>query len=127
MSITDHPDATHLDATPVAGSGDGSGDGGRHDEHDEHGLTDKGYVVIAALLGAMTAAEVALSYLDLPGWFFMTALLTLMVTKFLTVVSFFMHLRFDNKLFSWLFYAGLSLAVFVYIAALCTFQFFATG
>jgi len=95
--------------------------------HDEHGLTDKGYVIIALLLGAMTAAEVALSYLELPGWFFMTALLSLMVIKFLTVVSFFMHLKFDNKLFSWLFYTGVSLAVFVYVVALFTFEFFDAG
>ncbi len=94
-------------------------------EHADHGLTDKGYVVVALVLGLMTAAEVALSYLDLPGWFFMSALLILMAVKFLTVVSFFMHLRFDNKIFSWLFYTGLGLALFVYIVALLTFEFFA--
>ena len=37
-----------------------------------------------------------------------------MVAKFITVVSYFMHLKFDNKLFSFLFYLGLVLAVFVY-------------
>ena len=97
------------------------------DSHDEHGLSDKGYVVIALILAVMTGIEVALSYIELPGWFFMTALIGLMVLKFVIVVSFFMHLKFDNKLFSWLFYAGLLLAVFVYLAALCTFQFFAPG
>jgi cytochrome c oxidase subunit 4 len=98
-----------------------------HAAHDEHGLSDRGYVGIAILLAVMTAIEVALSYLELPGWFFMTALLTLMVVKFVTVVSFFMHLKFDSKIFTWLFYSGLLLAVFVYIAALATFQFFAPG
>ena len=81
-------------------------------------------VMIALILAVMTAAEVALSYIELPGWFFTTALLALMVIKFVTVVSFFMHLRFDNKLFSWLFYTGLSLALFVYVVALTTFEFF---
>jgi cytochrome c oxidase subunit 4 len=47
-----------------------------------------------------------------------------MVIKFTTVVSLFMHLRFDNKIFSWLFYTGLFLAIFVYTAALLTFRFF---
>ena len=48
-----------------------------------------------------------------------------MAVKFVTVVSYFMHLKFDNRIFSWLFYSGLILAVLVYVAALCTFQFFA--
>ncbi len=107
-----------------------------HDDHDHaahsrteskhgHGLTDKGYVGIAAILAVLTGAEVSLSYMHLPGAIFMTALMILMVTKFVIVVSFFMHLRFDNKIFSWLFYSGLILAIFVYVAALCTFQFFA--
>ena len=51
-------------------------------------------------------------------------LLILMVIKFVMVVSLFMHLRFDNKMFSWLFYSGLFLAIFVYAVALMTFRFF---
>ncbi len=47
-----------------------------------------------------------------------------MLAKFLTVVSYFMHLKFDNRIFSFLFYMGLTLAVFVYAAALATFHFF---
>jgi cytochrome c oxidase subunit 4 len=35
-----------------------------------------------------------------------------------------MHLRFDNRIFTWLFYAGLFLAVGVYVAALLTFKYF---
>jgi cytochrome c oxidase subunit 4 len=57
----------------------------------------------------------------------MPTLLILMVVKFVTVVSLFMHLKFDHKLFSWLFYSGLFLAVFVYLAALMTFRFFDGG
>ena len=91
-------------------------------EH-QHGATDKQYIVIAAILAAMTAVEVAVSYLDI-GPLFLPVLLTLMVLKFLTVVSYFMHLKFDNKLFSYLFYTGLLLAVGVYAGALATFHFF---
>ena len=47
-----------------------------------------------------------------------------MVVKFFTVVSYFMHLKFDNKIFSFMFYLGLILAVGVYCAALATFHFF---
>ena len=47
-----------------------------------------------------------------------------MVIKFFIVVSYFMHLKFDNSIFSWMFYAGLFLAIAVYAAALATFHFF---
>ena len=47
-----------------------------------------------------------------------------MVIKFIMVASYFMHLKFDNKIFSMMFYAGLILAIGVYCAALGTFKFF---
>ena len=50
----------------------------------------------------------------------------MMAAKFLIVVSFFMHLKFDNKIFSFMFYLGLMLAIFVYALALSTFHFFGT-
>lgn len=94
-----------------------------HTDDHGHGATDKQYILIAALLAVITGGEVAASYLDI-GPIFIPALLVMMVAKFLIVVSFFMHLKFDHKLFSWLFYAGLLLAVSVYISALATFHFF---
>jgi cytochrome c oxidase subunit IV len=81
------------------------------------------YIKVAVALAIVTGVEVALYYLDL-GKLYLPILLFLMVIKFGTVVSLFMHLRFDNKIFSWLFYTGLFLAVFVYAAALMTFRFF---
>jgi len=95
------------------------------DEYGEghHGASDKQYIVIALILAVMTPAEVTLSYNDV-GPLVLPALLILMVAKFITVVSYFMHLKFDNKLFTFLFYLGLVLAVFVYSVALATFHFF---
>ena len=72
-----------------------------------------------------TAVEVALSYMvDDLGALFLPILLVLMAIKFFAVVLFFMHLRFDNRLFSLLFYMGLGLAVTVYLVTLFTFRFF---
>jgi cytochrome c oxidase subunit 4 len=90
--------------------------------HSTHHPSDWSYVVIFGILVVITAAEVALSYMDV-GRLFLPVLLILMAIKFVTVVSYFMHLKFDNKLFSFLFYSGLGLAVAVYIAALTTSQF----
>ena len=97
------------------------------DEHGEHGehFKDSQYVVVALILAVVTAIEVAFSYMvDDLGPFFLPGLLILMVLKFYTVVAYFMHLKFDNRLFSIMFYMGLFLALGVYIAAMLTFQFF---
>ena len=42
-------------------------------------------------------------------------MLLLMATKFGVVTAFFMHLRFDSQLFRRVFFAGVFLAVFVYL------------
>jgi cytochrome c oxidase subunit 4 len=89
-----------------------------------HGLTDLGYVQVAVALAIITGLEVFASYSDWLGGAFLPILLVLMAVKFFSVVLFFMHLRFDSKIFSALFYAGLFLAVGVYVVALFTFHFF---
>lgn len=94
-----------------------------HDDHAEHGMSTAGYVKVAIILAALTALEVATYFVDF-GPFFMPVLLTLMCVKFFIVVSYFMHLKFDSKIFSFMFYAGLFLAIGVYAAALATFKFF---
>ena len=86
-------------------------------------MSDAGYIRIALILAAITALEVSTYYVDF-GVLFLPALLIMMVVKFVMVVSYFMHLKFDNKVFSYLFYAGLALAVAVYIVFLSTFKFF---
>jgi cytochrome c oxidase subunit IV len=91
-----------------------------HGEHVDH--PDSWYVKIALVLAAITAAEVVLSYMDV-GAAFLPLLLTMMAVKFVMVVLFFMHLRFDSKWFNMAFWTGLILAILVYLAALTTFRF----
>jgi cytochrome c oxidase subunit 4 len=93
------------------------------ESHNSTHFTDKQYVIVALILAGITALEVTLSYVDVGAWF-LPLLLVLMVVKFFAVVMYFMHLKFDNRIFSVLFYMGLFLAVGVYIAALATFHFF---
>jgi cytochrome c oxidase subunit IV len=110
---SDAPDPSAHDVHPHSG----------HD--DQHHWTDLQYVQLALGLAIITALEVLLSYTkDSVGGFFMPALLIMMAIKFFAVVFYFMHLKFDNRLFGLLFYTGLLLAVGVYCAALLTFQFF---
>lgn len=92
------------------------------DSH-EHGMSDAGYIKIAILLALITALEVSTYYIDF-GPLFMPALMIMMVAKFVMVVSYFMHLKFDSKIFAFLFYTGLGLGIFVYVFTLATFKFF---
>ena len=91
------------------------------DAHEEH--SDAYYVKVALVLAFITALETSTYWIDF-GVLFMPMLLGMMVIKFVMVVSIFMHLKFENKLFSYIFYSGLILAILVYAAALATFLFF---
>ncbi len=112
-TTTDTPDleATEPDELPT-----------EPDQTGEHHVSDWLYVQIAIILGLITAAEVSTYVIDF-GDLLWPALMVMMVVKFTLVVMFFMHLRFDNKLFSWVFVSGLVLAVTVYVIALSTFKY----
>ena len=110
--------------TTLSGSHAGAADDHEFgDVHDGH-KSDGYYVKVAIFLAVITGAEVALSYMGIEGWLLLVPLLGLMAVKFAVVAALFMHLQFDNKLLSRLFYGGLFLAVGVYIAALATFEVF---
>ncbi|HSL56844.1 MAG TPA: cytochrome C oxidase subunit IV family protein [Acidimicrobiales bacterium] len=94
-----------------------------HDVHDHP--TDGKYIKIAILLAVLTAAEVATYPAEEAlGSALVPILLVLMVIKFWYVAAFFMHLKFDSRMFSWVFVAGIVTAVAVYMVALATFEFF---
>ena len=106
--------STATEAVPAEVHADDEHDG-HDDEHHDHGLSDVGYIKVAVLLAVLTAAEVMTYFFDF-GPLEVPSLLILMVVKFWIVVAYFMHLRFDNKLFTWIFVGGLVLAVAVYAA-----------
>jgi cytochrome c oxidase subunit IV len=82
---------------------------GAHEQHASVGF----YWMIAAILGVITALEVAIFYIPAIGKALVPSLLILSAAKFVIVVMFFMHLKFDSKIFTGLFLAGLSLAIFM--------------
>ena len=92
------------------------------DAHTADHPSDGLYVRVAIILAALTALEVATYFLDF-GPLFLPVLITLMTIKFLTVVGYFMHLKFDAPILRKAFYAGLITALFVYLIALSTFHF----
>jgi cytochrome c oxidase subunit 4 len=112
MTATEHTD-THADSHETAHADPG---------HKPNSF----YIKVAGALAIITGVEVGLYYTHL-GKLYLPILLVLMAIKFLTVVSLFMHLKYDNKMFAMLFYSGLILAILVYVAALMTFRFFDGG
>jgi cytochrome c oxidase subunit 4 len=95
------------------------------DEFVDHGPTNLGFIKVAIFLAVLTAIEVSWSYL---GWseslhtVEVLGLVFMMMIKFVVVAAYFMHLKFDKKILTWLFYGGFVLAIGVYTAALTTFQ-----
>lgn len=78
------------------------------------------YIRVGLILGVITAVEVAVYYVDMAQGLFLGILLTLSVLKFVLVVLWFMHLYFDNKMFSILFGGGLSLVLALFLVVLAT-------
>jgi cytochrome c oxidase subunit 4 len=98
-----------------------------HAGHDEHGEGhahpgDKQYVVVALILALFTAIEVLTYFVDF-GAAAVPTLLGLMVIKFVMVVLYFMHLKFDSPVFMRLFAVGILLALSVYFIMFAAFQF----
>jgi cytochrome c oxidase subunit 4 len=86
--------------------------------------SDLDYVKVAVFLAVITGAEVAMSYVDVSNKIFIPVLLVMMVVKFAVVALWFMHLRFDSRLFRRFFLAGIILAVAVFMAFLASMQYF---
>lgn len=96
-----------------------------HDEaHDAHHPSDSVFIKTAVILGLITAVEIAWPYIFNDGVILMAPLLVMMAIKFVIIAGVFMHLKFDSKILTQVFYAGLVLAVLVYLAALVTFDVF---
>jgi caa(3)-type oxidase subunit IV len=83
----------------------------------------KEYVRIGLILAVLTALEVATSYL-LEGAVQIALLFVGMTLKFILVVLWFMHLKFDSRTYSRFFVMGLAGAVTLYAVVLMTFRVF---
>jgi cytochrome c oxidase subunit IV len=103
----------HEEAAPARGGG-------------SHGHPSvKEYVRIGVILAVITGAEVATYYVqdDLGGWL-LPILFVLSIVKFVLVVLWYMHLKFDSRLYSRFFVMGLAGAVTLYLVVLLTFRVF---
>jgi cytochrome c oxidase subunit 4 len=85
------------------------------------------YVAIALVLAAITIVEVAIVYLQFLAGVLVPTLMVLSVVKFALVAMFFMHLKFDHRLFSTMFVVGVLLATGILIALLALFRVIFSG
>ncbi|MSQ26553.1 MAG: cytochrome C oxidase subunit IV [Dehalococcoidia bacterium] len=79
------------------------------------------YIKIAVILAVITLVEVAVYYVPSLSGALTPILMVLSTIKFSMVVLWFMHLKFDSVLFSYLFVGGLGIAGAVLIALLFLF------
>ena len=96
-----------------------------HGGHDPDVDRTKQYILVAVFLAVLTALEVSTYWWpkDFPVGLSTGMLVFLMIVKFGTVTAFFMHLKFDKRILTVVFYAGLILALLVYMAVLTVFRF----
>ncbi len=80
------------------------------------------YVRVAVALAAVTSMEVAIYYIEALQGALVELFLFLSSIKFMLVVMWYMHLRFDSRLFSFLFAFGLVMAIGVFVATLATMK-----
>ena len=133
-TIAEHDDASLLPGTAIERA-----------EEEEHGLSAISpdevpmlpgelrahsspfqYVMIAVILCVITGLEVGMYYLegDLPKGFYVAILLTMALVKFVTVVSWYMHLRTDRPIFRRFFVTGAVGAVVLFTIVLSTLHVF---
>lgn len=74
------------------------------------------YIKVAIFLAVVTVIEVAIYYVEALDRVLVPALVVLSAIKFLAVVGYFMHLKFDDKKLAGIFGAALIISLAVYVA-----------
>ena len=94
-------------------------------EAEPHGLQPWQYVQIGIVLTIITAVELLATYADDLGADLGNALIPILVVlsavKFAGVVAFYMHLRFDSRLFTGVFIGSLGLGAVVLFSLITLF------
>jgi len=113
------PAAAHAPAHPAPAAHHAPAHGGGHAvahaaEHAHPGPST--YITIALILTLITAVEVAVYYIPALLDYIFPILLILSAVKFVMVVGWFMHLKFDHASFTWYFGGGLGLALVIVLS-----------
>jgi cytochrome c oxidase subunit 4 len=82
----------------------------------------KTYVLVGVILTVITAIEVAIFYIDFMHAVLVPILLALSALKFFIVVLWYMHLKYDSRVYWRVFFAPLFLAMLVVIGMILLFK-----
>jgi cytochrome c oxidase subunit IV len=84
------------------------------------------YVMIAVILCAVTAVEIAVSYMegDIPDGLIVVLLMVMAIMKFATVAAYYMHLQTDRPIFRRFFILGVVAACVLYAIVLASLSVF---
>ena len=82
------------------------------------------YFKVAMILSVLTAIEVAIFYVTPLSYGIIPILAVLSIGKFALVVMYYMHLKFDSKIFTGLFFFGMMVATGVVLALMALFGWF---
>jgi len=92
---------------------------------EEHHPQAPTYIVVAIILTILTAFEIGVFYAPFLQVVLVPLLIILAILKFILVAAFYMHLHFDNRVFSALFIFPLGLATLIVFSLMLLF--FALG
>jgi cytochrome c oxidase subunit 4 len=93
-------------------------------EHHAGHATVGTYVLIGVILTVITAVEVAIFYIPALERVLVPVLLVLSAAKFIIVVMFYMHLKYDHPIFRRVFFGPLLLAIlFVIVGLILLFKY----
>ena len=87
---------------------------GEAHEHAHPG--ERTYIKVATILALITIAEVAIYYISDLRTILVEALIIMSLIKFVTVVSYFMHLKFDDRRLAWTFGLAMGLTLSIVLA-----------
>ncbi len=94
-----------------------------HSAHDTH-PSPKEYVRIGVILAVLTGLEVTTYYVKVRTSILIPTLFVLAFVKFVLVVMWFMHLRFDDRRYARFFVMGVALAFTLFLIVLISFRTF---
>ena len=125
----DHPPAAHRAPHPehAAAAGAHGDPGDAHAEHEHPGW--KTYFLVGFILTVITAVEVSAYYIkpwEESRWY-VPSMLIMSGAKFIIVVMFYMHLKYDHKLFRSLFIGPIIIATATIIGLMFLFGQFGMG
>ena len=92
-----------------------------HGEHEEAHGSRKTYWLVALVLAIITLLEVAVFYVPAIRPIIVPVLLVLSAAKFVLVVAFFMHLKYDQPILTKIFMGGLVVATVIILALMLLF------